>query len=534
MSSTSSTFPLSNLTATATYSVVVTNSNGCFDSSNTVTVTVNPLPETTLSVSPDVVCYGDASGLTATVSAGSTTAMSYTWYRGAAPMGSTTVAAYNLSSLTATTDYSVLISNSYGCLWTSNTVSLTVNPLPVTSISASPSPVCYGDASTLTARPTKGLTTAMSYTWYRETTPLETTEAETYNLSYLTATANYTVSVLNSNGCTYTSLPITITVNPLSVLTTVDINICSGYSFVLEAISSDSSDDLYWYGDPQYTQFITKASSFTMGGITNDTTFYVKAVNSYGCTTRGSLKVTVTFPPHVVAMEDQRVCYGDEITLTIYSGDGEITWNVPQTTFRHTATDYYIVTASRPPCLPASDTVRIMVGDSLYINPITLPDFQRNRLYKQQLQSNAEAPLLYILRSGQLPPGIMLHNDGSISGVCTFNQNDPTDYFFIIEILDGYGCSVYKNYSLHVDFFIPLVFSPNGDGINDYFMRDYRVIIYDRHGMKIFEGNDGWDGTCNGICSGKIAPDDVYFYVLFYPDEEGVITKITGSISLLR
>jgi gliding motility-associated-like protein len=267
-----------------------------------------------------------------------------------------------------------------------------------------------------------------------------------------------------------------------------------------------------------------------MGGITNDTTFYVKAV-SYGCVTEDSLKIAVTAPPYVTAMPDQRICYGDEITLAILAADGDdFMWNVPQTTFRPTVSNYYIVTATRPPCLPARDTVRITVGDSLYINPQLLPAFQRNRHYEQQLLSNAGAPL-YTIVSGQLPPGILFHSDGSISGVCIFNPNDPTEYTFTIEILDEYGCTISKTYTLQAVFFIPLVFSPNGDGINDYFMREYKVIIYDRLGMKIFEGADGWDGICN---NGKVAPDDTYYYILFYTNDRGEEIQTTGSITLLR
>jgi gliding motility-associated-like protein len=75
------------------------------------------------------------------------------------------------------------------------------------------------------------------------------------------------------------------------------------------------------------------------------------------------------------------------------------------------------------------------------------------------------------------------------------------------------------------------VFSPNSDGINDYFMLEHKVIIYDRLGVKIFEGTNGWDGTYN---KGKAAPDDTYYYLLFYIDSKGQEATTTGSINLLR
>jgi len=78
--------------------------------------------------------------------------------------------------------------------------------------------------------------------------------------------------------------------------------------------------------------------------------------------------------------------------------------------------------------------------------------------------------------------------------------------------------------------FLPNAFTPNGDGINDYFMQKHKVIIYDRLGVKIFEGKDGWDGTYNG----KPAPNDTYYYVLYYIDDDGKEVKMTGSITVLR
>jgi hypothetical protein len=196
-----------------------------------VTVTVNALPVVSaLAASPTAVCYGDASTLTATVTGGTTTAMTYTWYRGTTPLTTTSVNTYNLSALTATAAYSVTVSNSNGCTATSSPVTVTVNPLPVVSLAASSTTVCYGSAPILTASVTGGTTTATSYTWFRGTTQLGTTTVDTYNLSSLTATAAYSVTVRNSNGCTATSSPLTVTVIPTPVLSTAysDVTVVTG------------------------------------------------------------------------------------------------------------------------------------------------------------------------------------------------------------------------------------------------------------------------------------------------------------------
>lgn len=75
----------------------------------------------------------------------------------------------------------------------------------------------------------------------------------------------------------------------------------------------------------------------------------------------------------------------------------------------------------------------------------------------------------------------------------------------------------------------PNTFSPNGDGINDLFMKGYRLQILNRNGAVIFKGEDGWDGTRKG----EQATEDTYFYEVHYLTEEGEKNK-TGYITLIR
>lgn len=57
---------------------------------------------------------------------------------------------------------------------------------------------------------------------------------------------------------------------------------------------------------------------------------------------------------------------------------------------------------------------------------------------------------------------------------------------------------------------LPNAFTPNNDGINDIFMSGEEILIYNRWGQIIYNGNDGWDGTYNGnkVSSGT------YYYVI--------------------
>jgi gliding motility-associated-like protein len=91
------------------------------------------------------------------------------------------------------------------------------------------------------------------------------------------------------------------------------------------------------------------------------------------------------------------------------------------------------------------------------------------------------------------------------------------------------------------EIFIPNAFSPNNDGINDFFYPlgffEYTdMIIFNEYGEKLFESNVeglGWDGTFNGVpCHSGI-----YYYQLRYlVPIEGFFTKqlASGSLFLMR
>jgi gliding motility-associated-like protein len=89
-------------------------------------------------------------------------------------------------------------------------------------------------------------------------------------------------------------------------------------------------------------------------------------------------------------------------------------------------------------------------------------------------------------------------------------------------------------------FYIPNTFTPNSDGMNEIFkplathIHDYKIDVFDRWGLLIFQSTDldhGWDGTYKG---GK-CQQDVYVYKVEYVDdpENRTHTK-AGQVNLIR
>ncbi|MEL6671109.1 MAG: T9SS type B sorting domain-containing protein [Bacteroidota bacterium] len=93
---------------------------------------------------------------------------------------------------------------------------------------------------------------------------------------------------------------------------------------------------------------------------------------------------------------------------------------------------------------------------------------------------------------------------------------------------------------LPTEFFVPDLFTPNGDGINDTWnlklpestQAPYTLRIFNRSGATLVEASNlereyRWDGTLNG----RACPDGVYWYVL---QKEGEVDPIRGTLTIRR
>ncbi len=89
------------------------------------------------------------------------------------------------------------------------------------------------------------------------------------------------------------------------------------------------------------------------------------------------------------------------------------------------------------------------------------------------------------------------------------------------------------------DFFVPNVFSPNGDGINETFeirtqnLTGFSIYIYDRWGKEMFKTTNPdvwWNGLTEG---GGKAPTGVYYYII-KASCQGNTYKKDGFLQLIR
>jgi hypothetical protein len=154
---------------TYTYTVFVTNANGCTSTvSNTGTVTVYVVP-----VVEDVSSATICSGMSATLSANVTDvtpSATYTWYVEGYPAETTTTSTYTTPALTATAttyiSYTVQITNDTGCTSTvSDAGTITVNPLPEPAFVSPPTEACPNSEVWFTASDAGGASSSYCFTY---------------------------------------------------------------------------------------------------------------------------------------------------------------------------------------------------------------------------------------------------------------------------------------------------------------------------------------------------------------------------------
>lgn len=172
---------------------------------------------------------------------------------------------------------------------------------------------------------------------------------------------------------------------------------------------------------------------------------------------------------------------------------------------------------------------------------------------KRFIVRNAEVPVLKEISSDNNEIFISIEGTGnyefSIDNISYFGSGNSHTFqnlepgIYTVYVKDVTGCNyVIKDNVLLIK--SPSYFTPNNDGINDYwriygplndFYSSVEVNLFDRfgnllHSMNLIESNLGWDGTSKN----KMLPSSDYWYKVTFKDfNDNTITK-RGHFSLIR
>ena len=297
---------------TTTYAVTATNHFGCTAAAD-YSVTVEAIPMVSISVSAGELCIGQSAVLTAEGNA-----ESYLWN-----IVPTSIAASIEVSPQVDTRYILTGYSEHSCA-ASDTVEISVHPLPSDQIAVSSATICYGESAVLS------LSGDNTCQW---TAPAEIAGAALSQITVTpTETTDYKVVITNQFGCV-DSLQTTIEVIPPQELTlTPDTSICEGESLTLVV---SGSWNYSWSTGATGNQVVVSP-------ITN-TTYVVSSTDLNGCTTTASVMVEVrpTFALEISHSADT-LCAGDEVTLWYAGGADQYEWSLG--TSEQTITDAPLTT----------------------------------------------------------------------------------------------------------------------------------------------------------------------------------------------
>lgn len=327
LSTSTGTTTVASPTATTIYTVTLVippmNSNGSSCTiTNTVLVVVSPNPTITISASPSAtICSGNSATLTASG------ADTYTWSPGAIVSSSIVI------TPTTNTTYTAIGTNTTtGCIGT-KTISIIVVPNVTLTASASPTIICSGQSSTLTA------SGASTYTW----NPGGITTASTI----VTPTATTIYTVTGSNGTCYNTQTVQVTVNPTPTLSiTGTASLCTGNSTTLTASGANT------YIWSPCTGTVSCNANPRVFSPTVTTVYTLVGTSADGCVSSKNYTVTVA-PTPTVSVNSPTICSGNSATLTA-SGANTYSWSTSATTssivVSPTTTTVYTVTGLNTGC----------------------------------------------------------------------------------------------------------------------------------------------------------------------------------------
>ncbi len=290
--------PMASPLITTSYTLTVTNPlTGCI-STDVVVVTVGTSPVTNAGTD-QTICNGGSVQIGTPAIAGNT----YSWSP-ATGLSSATVA-QPIASPTVTTTYILTVTNSVSGCQDADTVTVTVNPLPVANAGANQA-ACSGDSVQIGTPAVAGNT----YSWSPVAGLSSSTVAQP--MASPAATTSYTLTVTNTaTGCQNTDVVI-VTVGTSPVTNAgPDQAICVGDSVQIgtPAIAGNT------YSWSPSTDLSSTTIAQPVASPTATTTYTLTVTNATGCNATDVVTVTVNPLPVANAGADQLGCNGDSVQI---------------------------------------------------------------------------------------------------------------------------------------------------------------------------------------------------------------------------
>jgi len=529
--------------ATGLSTATLYGSNGVCTISSTAVFTIIANPTVSINSYTPIICAGQSFTY---INSG---ASFYTW--SSSTPGQTLNATGNIAvvSPSISSVFSVF-GSSLGCYSALQTSSITVNPLPIVSISPNPTFVCLGSEVALIAAGT-----GTFYTW-QPPNYLNTTTGAQVNANP-PQQINYTV-ISALNNCTNSAV-VTISVMPLPTpsITANTTTLCLNQKLILQGFGGTS----YSWLLPNNSILTSQTMTLMVNNSMYSGTYTLMVSDANACVNSATTTIKVENLPsgylnynnslnNCVPFCNNYTFVPSGATTTLSSNINQFNWQInnqsvsTQNRFSYCFINagVYVVKGDLTSDLGCTNSVTMQI----IAYPKPLADFTYSP--EHPLENMEEVSFL---------------NTGKDQNIKTFNwlfMFDKTEYSsnqinpsFLFEnagtysvaliVTNDYQCkdTLIKTITVASDFavYVPNTFSPNQDNKNEIFnavtrgVNKYSLQIFNRWGQKVFESNDlnnGWDGTFKG----QVCQSGVYGWKISASSYDGMLKELTGQVMLNR
>lgn len=350
-----------------------------------------------------------------------------------------------------------------------------------------------------------------------------------------------TLVVTNSRGCVNT-LKRDITIYPLPIITgSPDTALC-----IPDAVTISAKGGVSYTWSPG-TSLSCVACTSPAASPTVPTAYVVTGTDSNGCANRDTVKVGIQAKTTFTVTSGGEICLGK--TFQLLAGGATVYQWTPAASLddansaapiaKPTATTTYIATGKEGSCLADTHMVKVIV------NPVPTVDAGKD---ERIVAGNS----IQLQASGSGIDHLLWAEDSllSCSGCYAPDASPKITTVFHVTAYTTKGCTATDSVTVRVlcdnsQLFIPNTFTPNGDGLNDFFfprgrgidiVNSFRVysrwgeLLFERNAMRVNDEFAGWNGTHKGQ---KLSPD-VYVYIIEASCDTGEPIMWKGDVTLMR
>lgn len=361
-----------------------------------------------------------------------------------------------------------------------------------------------------------------------------------------TQTTRYTVT--RTIGTDISKDSILITINSLNTALTDSVKLCAD-STRLDAGAGFSS---YLWNDGTQTQTIWAKQNGR----------YIVTVSDGTCSVKDTTEVLLgsVVDDFIIGLAKDSVCSGESDSLFIQLPQTGVTykWYVPGNPNAVATAEYlklasvvsdttFMVSANASPALCAAKAANITV---IVRKKIAAPDVQADNITGNSVRFRWNAVANAVGYKQSTDSGLVYNDPSSGFQGLTHSVNglNPNQTIKVwIKAIGRNACETsdsVKTVATTLNpfgdgIYVPNVFTPNGDGVNDIFLvygntiATMRLVIYNQWGQELFIATDqqkGWDG----IYKGNQSPAGRYSYALEVKTQSGSKLTKAGSFNLIR